>query len=146
MSTFQNGSRSLINRRHFLKGALTLPAGMSLGALKLLSEEAAPSGLTTQSEPEGFFTLGQRKGHWFLITPDGQPFFTMGLNHIDPASLRYPENLEIWKDKYDGSTIKWIEDSVAPNLQSWGFNSVGWVQEVTVKKWQHSRPLVLSIA
>ena len=68
----------------------------------------------------------------------------MGLNHIDPASLRYPENLHIWREKYGGSTIRWIKESVAPNLNAWGFNTVGWVQEVTVRRagagaWQHSR-------
>lgn len=94
---------------------------------------------TTQVEPGGFFTLGQRKEHWWLITPDEKPFFTLGMNHIDPATLRYPENIHIWREKYDGSTIRWIQESVAPNLKAWGFNSVGWVQEVTVREWQHSR-------
>ncbi|MEM1226338.1 MAG: agarase [Planctomycetota bacterium] len=98
---------------------------------------------TTQVEPDGYFTLGQRNDHWWLMTPGGDPFFTMGLNHIDPASLRYPENLAIWRQKYGGSTIRWIEESVAPNLRAWGFNTVGWVQEVTVKKWRHSRAFTI---
>ena len=55
---------------------------------------------TTQAKPAGFFTVGQRDDHWWLITPDGEPFFSLGLNHIDPASLRYPENIHIWRDKY----------------------------------------------
>ncbi|MEM6777050.1 MAG: agarase [Planctomycetota bacterium] len=98
---------------------------------------------TTQVEPDGYFTLGQRDNHWWLMTPGGEPFFTIGLNHIDPASLRYPENLAIWRQKYGGSTIRWIEESVAPNLRAWGFNTVGWVQEVTVKKWRHSRAFTI---
>ncbi|MCS7470001.1 hypothetical protein NZK35_25410 [Stieleria sp. ICT_E10.1] len=81
--------------------------------------------------------------NWWLINPAGKPFFSMGLNHIDPASLRYPENLAIWREKYGGSTLRWIKESVAPNLQAWGFNTVGWVQEVTVKQWQHSRPFTI---
>lgn len=129
------------DRRQFLKGGIALGAGLALTPLSRLA--AAETAGTTQLEAGGFFTLGKRKDHWFLITPDSKPFFTMGLNHIDPASLRYPENLDIWREKYDGSTIKWIEESVAPNLQSWGFNTVGWVQEVTVKKWQHSRPFTV---
>ena len=64
----------------------------------------AESMKTTQPEPDGFFTPGKRKDHWWLITPDGKPFFSMGLNHIDPASLRYPENLDLWREKYGGST------------------------------------------
>ena len=80
---------------------------------------------------KGFFAVDIRKDHWWLITPDGEPFFTIGLNHIDPASLRYPENIHIWRDKYQGSTMKWLRDSVAKNLKEWGFNTVGWEQEVT---------------
>lgn len=51
----------------------------------------------------------------------------------------YAENVSIWRQKYGGSTIRWIKESVAPNLEAWGFNTVGWVQEVTVRKWRHSR-------
>jgi hypothetical protein len=98
---------------------------------------------TTQSEPNGFFTLGQRKDHWWLITPGKQPFFSLGINHIDPATMRYPENIDIWRSKYGGSTTRWIKESVAPNLKHWGFNSVGWVQEVTVRNWPHSRAFTL---
>jgi hypothetical protein len=125
------------HRRRFLKRMLALGTGLSVASLAH-GAQAAPT-KTTQSEPDGFFTLGKRKEHWWLITPDGKPFFTVGLNHIDPASLRYPENINIWREKYGGSTLRWIKESVAPNLKEWGFNSVGWVQEVTVRKWQHSR-------
>lgn len=88
---------------------------------------------------KGFFSVDRRNGRWWLITPDGKPFFSIGLNHIDPASLRYPENIHIWQDKYDGSTITWLKESVAKNLSAWGFNTLGWAQEVTVRQWAHSR-------
>ncbi len=113
------------NRRHFMRSVI---AADTAAAAWLLSHtcgaQIAPK--TTQPEPDSFFTLGQRKEHWWLITPGGKPFFTMGLNHIDPASLRYPENIDIWRKKYGGSTIRWIKESVAPNLKAWGFNTVGW--------------------
>lgn len=125
-----------MNRRQFLEHSLALGVGISL-ASRLAGATVAK---TTQVEPDGFFTLGQAAGHWWLIDPDGKPFFTLGMNHIDPASLRYPENIHIWRDKYNGSTLQWIQESVVPHLKEWGFNSVGWVQEVTVRKWRHSRP------
>ena len=119
-----------LTRRRFLGySAIAATAGRGASVAK-----------TTQAEPEGFFTLGRRDDHWWLITPAGRPFFSLGLNHIDPASLRYPENIHIWRGKYGGSTTRWIQESVAPNLKKWGFNTVGWVQEVTVRKWRHSRP------
>lgn len=119
-----------LTRRTFVGAALAFGAHGYRGASKAQ---------TTQSSPAGFFTLGRRRDHWWLITPDGEPFFSVGLNHIDPASLRYPENLHIWREKYGGSTTRWIQESVAPNLERWGFNTVGWVQEVTVRHWRHSR-------
>ena len=125
------------HRRRFLKRTVAVGAGLSLPSRGRFVEAATTK--TTQSEPDGFFTLGRRDDHWWLLTPDREPFFTIGLNHIDPASLRYPENIGIWRKKYGGSTLRWIKESVVPHLKSWGFNSVGWVQEVTVRKWQHSR-------
>lgn len=112
---------------------------MTLNPLRLMSQETAPTRATTQPEPEGFFTVAQRRNHWWFTDPAGKPFFSIGLNHFDPASLRYPENIDIWREKYGGSTIRWIRESVAPNLKAWGFNTVGWVQEVSVREWRHSR-------
>ena len=130
----------MMHRRLFLTRTLVAAAGLTAAPFLRV---ATANLKTTQPKPSGFFSLGQRKGHWWLITPEGKPFFTIGLNHIDPASLRYPENIEIWRKKYGGSTIRWIKESVAPNLTAWGFNTVGWVQEVTVRRttgaWQHSR-------
>lgn len=119
-----------MTRRSFLQSSL------ALGASTASSAYAAP---TTQVEPDGFFTLDRGQDCWWLITPEGKRFFSIGLNHIDPASLRYPENIHIWRDRYGGSTTRWIQESVVPNLKRWGFNTVGWVQEVTVRKWRHSR-------
>ena len=98
---------------------------------------------TTQTAADGFFTLGRRGNRWILLTPDRQPFFSTGLNHIDSSSLRYPENLARWEQHYDNDTLKWIRESVAPNLRSWGFNSVGWVQEISVRQHAHTRAFTL---
>lgn len=125
-----------LNRRRVLQGGVALAAGLMQWNSNPAQGFAAK---TTQLAPKGFFTLGQRNNHWWLITPEGKPFFSMGINHIDPASLRYPENIDLWRNSYGGSTLRWIKESVAPNLKAWGFNSVGWVQEVTVRQWRHSR-------
>ncbi|MEL6310917.1 MAG: agarase [Pseudomonadota bacterium] len=98
---------------------------------------------TTQPSPQGFFTLGKRADRWVLLTPDRRPFFSVGLNHIDSSPLRYPENLQRWIDRYGNDTARWIAESVGPNLRSWGFNSVGWVQEVSVMKHAHTPSFTL---
>ena len=86
-----------MNRRQFIERSVTAGMGLSLGSRLV---EAAPA-KTTQLDADGFFTLGRVDGRWLLITPEGKPFFTLGMNHIDPATLRYPENIHIWRNKYD---------------------------------------------
>lgn len=123
-----------MERRSFLNSIF------SLGALAMTYPfMSCSSKARAENISNGFFKLDFRKNHWWLITPDGEAFFTIGLNHIDPASLRYPENIHIWRDKYQGKTTTWLKESVAKNLKEWGFNSVGWEQEVTVRQWKHSR-------
>ena len=80
-----------------------------------------------------FFTVGQRNGHLWFITPEGEPFWSIGMNHIDSATMRYPENVHIWREQFGNSQERWLREQVAPDLRAWGFNSVGWVQEVIVR-------------
>lgn len=106
----------------FLSGGSVLRGLMAQGAVSASDVELLR---TTQAEPEGYFRLGRSGGRTWLVTPDGKLFFSVGFNHIDPAALRYPENIHIWRDKYDNSIHKWLSESVGPNLVKWGFNSVG---------------------
>jgi hypothetical protein len=90
-----------------------------------------------------FYSVQQRAGRWWLLTPEAKLQFSLGLNHIDPATLRYPENAHIWRDKYGNSMRRWLRESVRPNLLRWGFNCVGWAQEVVTRgltNHRHSRP------
>ncbi|MEW6357486.1 MAG: agarase [Planctomycetota bacterium] len=80
-----------------------------------------------------FFAIAQRGGHWWFITPEGEPFFSLGMNHIDSATLRYPENVNIWRETYANDQRRWIREAVAPDLKFWGFNTIGWVQEVVLR-------------
>jgi len=79
------------------------------------------------------FALGKRKGRWWFLTPDDTPFFSIGLNHIDPSPLRYSTNGDLWEHKYGNSMERWLKEAVAPDLIAWGFNSVGWTQEVVTR-------------
>ena len=87
---------------------------------------------TTQISAQGFFTLGRVGRRWVFLTPERKPFFSLGLNHIDSSPLQYLENLSRWEHKYGNDNLRWIAESVAPNLKQWGFNSVGWVQEISI--------------
>lgn len=117
-----------MNRRQFL--ATTAAATL-----------ASPRSLRAAPEAK-FFTLAQRKGRWWLITPEGKPFFSIALNHIDPSPLRYTANGDLWSRKYGNSMERWLKESVATDLHDWGFNSVGWTQEVVTRgltNHRHSR-------
>lgn len=117
-----------MNRRHFIASAAVAALAPTL-ALRAASEGK-------------FFTLAQRKGRWWFVTPEGKPFFSIALNHIDPAPLRYTSNGDLWERKYGNSIERWLKESVAPDLREWGFNSVGWTQEVVTRgltNHRHSR-------
>ena len=93
-----------------------------------------------------FFTVENRAGHWWFITPSGEPFFSIGMNHIDSSALRYPENGDYFRTKYGSSEKRWIRETVAPDLNSWAFNTIGWTQEVVTRgetNHRHSRSFTL---
>ena len=81
----------------------------------------------------GWFDVGQRAGHWWFLTPEGEPFFSIGMNHIDSATLRYPESGGVWRQRYGNSHRRWLREAVAPDLRAWGFNTIGWTQEVVIR-------------
>ena len=82
---------------------------------------------------DAFFTVGRRAGHWWFITPEGEPFWSIGMNHIDSATLRYAESGDIWREQFGNSHQRWIQEGVVPDLKAWGFNTVGWTQEVVIR-------------
>jgi hypothetical protein len=111
-----------MNRRRFIRT-------LSLTAATATARAAA----TTQPDAKGYFTVAQRDGRWWFITPEGDRFFSVGLNHIDAAPLRQVENGGLWREHYGNSTERWLKEAVRPDLKAWNFNSVGWTQEVVVR-------------
>jgi hypothetical protein len=109
-----------MNRRQFV----TL-AGAGLASLSIAAG--------TKSKATGFFRVEQAGGRWWFITPEGRRFFSLGLNHVDSSPLRYPEAGETWSHKYRNSSERWLKDAVRRDLDDWGFNSLGWNQEVVVR-------------
>lgn len=111
----------------------------------LLSITSTSAGLfmaRAASSTARFFAVEKQDGHWRFITPAGQSLFSIGLNHIDPSPLRYAANGDLWARKYGNSMERWLKESVAPDLKAWGFNSIGWTQEVVTRgltNHRHSR-------
>ena len=108
-----------MNRRQFIRASLA--ATVSTGIRPHINANQPGT---------GFFSVRKTGGRWWFIRPNGEKYFSLGLNHIDPATLRYEENIHIWREKYGNSMERWLKESVAPSLKDWGFNCVGWNQEV----------------
>jgi hypothetical protein len=117
-----------MNRRNFLKNSIMAASGM------MLVHNASGSNFPANS----FFRLEQRDGHWWFISPQGEKFWSIGINHIDSATLRYKESGNLWEEKYGNSMKKWLKQ-VKNDITSWNFNSVGWVQEVVTREAENHR-------
>lgn len=89
-----------------------------------------------------YFTITKVNGRFFLKDPNGNLFFSIGINHVDSSPLRYIENMDIWQGKYENSMEAWLKKDVHVNLNNWGFNTIGWNQEVVTinpRNHRHSR-------
>ncbi len=93
-------------------------------------------------EENRLYKIGEHRGRRWFFSPERLHFFSLGLNLIDPSPLRYPSNGDLWQSKYGNSMERWLKESVGLDLKAWGFNSVGWTQEVVTRgqtNHRHSR-------
>jgi len=119
-----------MNRRDFIRSSFLTAGSLSI------------SGPSFSKSKAGFFSLEKKGYGWMLNSPNGRPFYSLGMNHVDNSVLKHTENLHIWYDKYNNSQKKWLK-KVNKNLHSWGFNTVGWSADVVSKQkdsHKHSRP------
>jgi len=78
----------------------------------------------------GYFTTGQdKKGRWYLVTPQGNPFYASGIDDVsiygsgtDQVTGRNPYH--DWVQSTYPSTAAWGTATVA-QLRSWGYNTLG---------------------
>lgn len=84
--------------------------------------------LDTVGSGSGFFRVEKIGARWWFVDPDGHAFFSLGLNHIEEADLKYPGNVEVWESKYGSSRDRWMT-SATSDLRRLGFNTLGWTQQ-----------------
>ena len=118
---------SFASRRSFIRSALVGGAGLLFARLKC-----------NNGQNKSFFTIEKLNGRCWLIDPSGNPFWSIGINHVDPASLRYFESENVWQDKYQNHMKQWL-GHVQKDLEGWGFNTLGWNQEVVTINDQNHR-------
>ena len=90
-------------------------------------------GTTEESETRYFTVARNAAGAWSFIDPDGNPFVSLGVNHMDDSDLRYPHNVDVWNERY-GSRQKWEQGAVA-DLHSLNFNTIGWTCQYISGGW-----------
>lgn len=79
-------------------------------------------------DASGFFQIEQAKGRWWLIDPQGKPFYSVGLNHISSGGYTDAETGQCpycatIEEKY-GDIQQWRNITV-DRLVDWGFNTIG---------------------
>jgi hypothetical protein len=57
------------------------------------------------------------------------------MNHLDLAALKHPDNIHIFQQRYGGQDDRYIREGIARPLRDWGFNTIGWTQEVVGGVW-----------
>ena len=88
----------------------------------------------TDPQNQAFFRVAQNSsGAWSFIDPEGKPFVSLALNHIDDTDLRYPHNVEVFERKY-GSREAWTK-GVVRDLQDLNFNTIGWTSQYISGGW-----------
>jgi hypothetical protein len=90
---------------------------------------AKPPGIVpAHGKATGFFHVEQLGGVWWLIDPDGRPFFSKGVNFVSFAAdyspaLHHSPYQRAAEAKYGGAG-KWAA-AIAARLHQLGFNTVG---------------------
>ena len=57
-----------------------------------------------------YYTIEKRDGHWWFITLDGTPFWSIGINNIDSAALRFVESDGVWEREFGNKRQRWLRD------------------------------------
>jgi hypothetical protein len=83
-------------------------------------------------------SVGQEKGVWWFRSPTGEPFLSIGANHVEPVYWQSPRNEDFVRETYggevfrkdgtfddDSAAVKKWTSRVAANFKDWGFNTLG---------------------
>jgi len=78
----------------------------------------------------GFFRLEKAK-RWWLVTPEGNAFLSLGMNHVHPGWINQAYNAEYWRKQFGAETFgdaafrAGLQAFVSNNLKDYGFNTLG---------------------
>ena len=86
--------------------------------------------LSIASQAKGFFRLDRIEGRSFFITPEGNAYLSLGINHYHPASFTADYNRGFWERRFKAraGTEGWTEryfEKFADDMDAIGLNTVG---------------------
>ena len=123
-----------MNRRTFLGSAAALPClsdPFSASAAEHADRDEFGGWTGLRFESSGFFRLEKNKGKWWFVTPKGNAFLALGMNHLHPGWLAQPYNKAFWnkefgaKKAYDDTWRKGVFKKVMNEMKLLGFNHFG---------------------
>src|SRR5262245_46065413 len=91
----------------------------------LLGTGSAP--MAQREEQKAFFRAAKQDRVWWLITPEGKAFFSLGVDVVDKGQTRakYRANRpEYAAHRYYPNDAAWAQSALT-RLQNWGFNTLG---------------------
>lgn len=123
--------RAIISSAVFFFVSVFLPI-TSLGQSGLnTSQDLDKYGGWTQikAKPSGFFKVEQINQTWWIITPDGNGFYSIATDHVNYnvhwcEALGYAPYAKNVREKYNDDENAWATNT-ASRLKSWGFNTLG---------------------
>ncbi len=137
-STDSSGSGTTASRATSVRAPATLDAKTAKTA-------------KTMFPATGYFTTGQdKKGRWYLVTPQGNPFYASGVDSVDidgsgTDRVTGQDPYYNWEQTAYPNTAAWATATVA-QLRSWGFNTLGAYSDDTDLRSQMPYEVQLSMA
>lgn len=80
--------------------------------------------LSGATGPTRFSLKRAPNGSWTLLTPQGEPFFALGVNHLSALARADDGEPDVFKSKY-GKDWSLAARVISERLASWNFNTVG---------------------
>jgi hypothetical protein len=74
-----------------------------------------------QTDPTGFFAAEKIGPRWFLFTPEGNAFYSIGVGRV---SSILPHQIGMLEGEYDNSVFKWGRETIS-RLKRCGINTLG---------------------
>ena len=88
-------------------------------------QPAIPLSAPDFEKANGRFQVAKQNGRISLITPKGDPFFSLGVTHIVAIGAPAKGEPNIMADQFDSDWLA-MSAKVNENLRSWGYNSTGY--------------------